>query len=125
MTPVVLFSGACDDGTARQVRRQLRGLQESLGATSRSVEDLELAVTELITNAVRAGAHLVEVRLDSPDPAFCLQVSDDAPGMPVRGEAGPRDLHGRGLQIVADLSEAWGTMTTESGKTVWARFARS
>ena len=35
--------------------------------------------------------------------------------------AGAEDEHGRGLQIVAALSERWGTRSVTGGKVMWCR----
>jgi hypothetical protein len=31
----------------------------------------------------------------------------------------PTDVHGRGLQLVAQIADQWGTRPTPGGKSVW------
>ena len=124
MPAFTLYDGPGDEAAAGAVRRELRGLQEALGVGSPALEDLQLAATELVTNAVRAGAHRLQVRLDAPPPHLRLDVTDDAPGAPALRATGLLEPGGRGLHIVAALCEEWGTTVTAAGKTVWARLAR-
>jgi anti-sigma regulatory factor (Ser/Thr protein kinase) len=122
--PFMLFDGPCDTTTASTVRRALRDLQAVLEVRSRTVEDLELAATELITNAVRAGALHLDIQLSVLLPRLELAVTDDGPGMPTPREPAPGAVTGRGLQILAALADEWGYTAGEISKTVWARFAR-
>jgi signal transduction histidine kinase len=85
------------------------------------VKATELVVSELVTNAVRAGTTEVEIRLAVHRDHVRLTVCDDAVGSPRRHDAAPTDPHGRGLEIVAALSAAWGVDRAPSGKQVWAQ----
>jgi anti-sigma regulatory factor (Ser/Thr protein kinase) len=84
------------------------------------VETGALAVSELVTNAVRhAGTDLrVELRLDpgpdSPDgPALTIAVHDSGGGWPVVVPPDQRSLGGRGLAMVAKVAEAWGAVADD------------
>jgi hypothetical protein len=44
--------------------------------------------------------------------------------MPVLRTTQPGDEHGRGLQVIAGLSEDWGVRSFGPRKTVWATLAR-
>lgn len=122
MPLVALFRGPCHSGVAGDVRRALHALQTTGTLSASLVQDLLLAATELVTNAVNAGARTVEVRLDTASPHVLLDVTDDAAGSPVLGRPTASDTSGRGLCIVEALAEQWGWLATDSGKTVWARF---
>ena len=122
MGPFMVFAGPCDEATAAAVRRGLRGLQATLAARSRLVEDLELAATELVTNAVRAGAHRIEVELQIVSTQLELRISDDGPGVPAAKQPSLDRVDGRGLHIVAALADDWGYTLNVVSKTVWARF---
>jgi two-component sensor histidine kinase len=120
--PIVLFDGSCDERSAGVVRREVRALQANLAIQSRIVEDLELAATELVTNAVKNGAHYLDVRLVVVPPDLELRVTDDGPGAPTLRTTGRSDTSGRGLQIIASVATHWGWSPYGTSKTVWARF---
>jgi two-component sensor histidine kinase len=83
-----------------------------------------LIVSELVTNAVRAGAGQIDVDYVFNDHDVLITVSDDAPGWPVRREAGLLDTSGRGLQLVEALAQSWRTAPREPmGKSVRASIA--
>lgn len=53
-----------------------------------------------------------------------VEVRDVGDGMPRKPPGGePLPVSGRGLEIVASLSEAWGVIEQVIGKTVWAELA--
>ena len=57
-------------------------------------------------------------------PAILLvEVSDPLPDPPRERAADVDDESGRGLQLVACSSRAWGTRPGEAGKTVWFELA--
>ncbi|MCO5970896.1 ATP-binding protein [Actinoallomurus soli] len=91
-------------------------------------DDLQTAVTESVTNALRAGAGSIHALIEwhwSTDTVE-LQVWDDAPGRPQPRRPDFVAETGRGLFIVEALSTAWGHHPgADGGKVVWARFTTS
>lgn len=84
-------------------------------------EDIELVVSELVTNAVRAASPTVRVGVTYRQGRLLLQVQDDGTGWPEPRDAGVHDTTGRGLAIVSAVCTSWGMRLTESDrKTVWA-----
>ena len=88
--------------------------------------DLELVVTEVVTNAVRHGAPRGDVILlaATPKPEFlCVQVTDGGAGLVPRPGAMATDENGGfGLFIIERLTRRWG-MTRENHRTrVWFEF---
>lgn len=84
---------------------------------------VELIVSELVTNAVRAGSAVpVRLWLCSDRERVAIQVWDASDRMPVRQDPGPGADSGRGLLIVDALSADWGAYrpATVCGKVVWA-----
>lgn len=88
-----------------------------------ALQDLALVTSEIVTNAIRhAGtpAHLT-CRLVAPDEVE-LAVTDHGAGQPEVQAPDARQPGGRGLQIVAAISAAWGVEhATPGATTVWAR----
>jgi anti-sigma regulatory factor (Ser/Thr protein kinase) len=83
-----------------------------------------VVVTELASNAIRHARTAFTVRLSRTDGAVRVEVHDTGTGTPTERLVGPTDITGRGLQIVAALSDEWGVVAEPngSGKTVWAAF---
>ncbi|MEV0186578.1 SpoIIE family protein phosphatase [Streptomyces sp. NPDC050625] len=79
----------------------------------------ELVVSELVTNAIRYGGPPVQLRLIHDTTLIC-EVSDASSTSPHLRRARVFDEGGRGLLIVAQLTERWGTRHTGTGKTIWA-----
>lgn len=88
------------------------------GDDSPRPDDLALVVSELVTNAVRAGATRIGVELLVAEHGVELRVDDDASGWPTPRLAEEGDLDGRGLQIVEVVADAWHTTELSRGKQV-------
>ncbi|MER5689950.1 SpoIIE family protein phosphatase [Streptomyces sp. NPDC002205] len=91
------------------------GLEESAFVT-------ELVVSELVTNAVRYGRDPIQLRLIRQEALIC-EVSDGSNTAPHLRRARIFDEGGRGLFIVAQIAECWGTRQRPTGKTIWAEIA--
>jgi anti-sigma regulatory factor (Ser/Thr protein kinase) len=113
-----------EPGSVRGVRAWLSALATGLVDDSRR-PDLELVMTEVVTNAVRHGEPGGSLQLAAtPKPEFlCVQVTDEGGGFVPRPGAMASDAHGGfGLFIVEQLTRRWG-MTREDGRTrVWFEF---
>ncbi|MFJ4690598.1 SpoIIE family protein phosphatase [Streptomyces sp. NPDC088766] len=79
----------------------------------------ELILSELVTNAIRYGSPPVRVRLLRDRTLIC-EVSDSSNTSPHLRYAAMTDEGGRGLFLVAQLTERWGTRYTPTGKVIWA-----
>ncbi|MGW7444295.1 SpoIIE family protein phosphatase [Kitasatospora sp. NPDC054795] len=82
----------------------------------------ELILSELVTNAIRYGAPPIHVRLIR-DAALVCEVSDGTSTAPHLRYAATTDEGGRGLFLVAQLADRWGTRYTETGKIIWSEQA--
>ncbi|MEU2628593.1 SpoIIE family protein phosphatase [Kitasatospora sp. NPDC007106] len=78
----------------------------------------ELVVSELVTNAIRYGRPPIELRLIHDTSLIC-EVSDTSSTAPHLRRARTFDEGGRGLLLVAQLTQGWGTRHTPFGKTIW------
>ncbi|MEU1465170.1 SpoIIE family protein phosphatase [Streptomyces sp. NPDC005727] len=79
----------------------------------------ELILSELVTNAIRYGRAPIGVRLLRERTLIC-EVSDGSTTSPHLRYAASTDEGGRGLFLVAQLAERWGTRYTPNGKIIWA-----
>ncbi|MET9680093.1 SpoIIE family protein phosphatase [Streptomyces coeruleorubidus] len=79
----------------------------------------ELILSELITNAIRHGTGPIRVRLLHGRTLIC-EVSDASNTAPHLRRAASTDEGGRGLFLVAQLSQSWGTRYLAEGKVIWA-----
>jgi anti-sigma regulatory factor (Ser/Thr protein kinase) len=113
---------ACARGHVRSVAHE-RGLA-ALADTA------ELLASELVTNSVQAYARarskadpaivpVVRLWLASDRVSLVIHVWDGSDEMPVRQNAGPDEIGGRGLLLVETLGQDWGTYRHPDGKVAW------
>ncbi|WP_431040273.1 SpoIIE family protein phosphatase [Streptomyces sp. P9-1] len=82
----------------------------------------ELVVSELVTNAIRYGEPPIRVRLIRDRTLIC-EVTDSSSTSPHLRRAHAFDEGGRGLLLVAQLTQRWGSRQADGGKTIWAEQA--
>ncbi|MFF7124701.1 SpoIIE family protein phosphatase [Streptomyces sp. NPDC016566] len=101
------------------------------GAVSEKLEEwglaelgfgMELVLSELITNAIRYGSDPIHVRLIRDRTLVC-EVADGSSTSPHLRYAATTDEGGRGLFLVSQMTERWGTRYTPQGKVIWAEVA--
>jgi hypothetical protein len=90
------------------------------------IENAELAMSEVVTNAILHGKDPVTVRLRGTRDHPRVEVRDASPEPPALSFDDPDDdfleglpTFGRGLAIVACFCEAWGAERDGDGKMVW------
>ncbi|MCA1222131.1 SpoIIE family protein phosphatase [Streptomyces sp. 8L] len=83
----------------------------------------ELIVSELVTNAVRYGTPPLSLGLILGR-VLTVEVKDASPTSPHLRHARTLDEGGRGLFIVAQMADRWGTRPSPRGKTIWAETSR-
>ncbi|MFF4585735.1 SpoIIE family protein phosphatase [Streptomyces sp. NPDC001388] len=83
---------------------------------------MELALSELVTNAVRYGSEPIHMRLIYDRMLIC-EVADGSSTSPHLRYAATTDEGGRGLFLVSQVTERWGTRYTPQGKVIWAEQA--
>ena len=100
-------------------RRFVRDLLD--GVDQDSLDTVLLLSSELVTNAILHAHTPVELGVCVDGGRALVCVADRMPGsepLTPRDHSGDRP-GGRGLALVADLSDDWGTTTVTGGKTVW------
>jgi anti-sigma regulatory factor (Ser/Thr protein kinase) len=92
-------------------------------------DDIELVVSEIVTNAVRAtlgmrAAAPVALYLALDRRGLYVLAWDCCPELPVLRAHADDAESGRGLELVSALSDEWGTCACAEGggKVTWARF---
>ena len=111
-----------DASVVTEARIHTRRVAAEWGAAQAG--DIELIVSELITNAVEASQPdwTITLRLFADDECFLVCVWDESDELPVIREAAQDAPDGRGLVIVETLSESCGYIVgLHGGKTVWSR----
>ncbi len=88
------------------------------------VEDAQLLVTEVVTNAVLHGRGEITLMVRVDAPRIGVAVADSGEDLPVksRGTPSPSQPSGRGLMIVDALASVWGVTPNPDpspGKIVW------
>lgn len=111
----------------REVARARRATRSALcGFAPALVDDAELVVSELVTNAVlHAGGAVVALTARMcGEGVLELRVSDGSSAVPRERRSGDADEDGRGLLLCRALAERFGWEALPGGgKSVWARLA--
>ncbi|MEU6273847.1 SpoIIE family protein phosphatase [Streptomyces populi] len=108
-----------DPALVAPIRKQVSGQLEVWGLTA-STFTAELVVSELVTNAIRYGEPPIRLRLIHGSETLICEVSDSSHTAPHLRRAKTFDEGGRGLLLVAQLTQRWGSRHTPEGKTIWA-----
>ena len=109
---------AADGRAAVEARRFARRWLADQRVPPQLVDDIELVVGELVSNAVRHGAPPYELDLYQARGVIRGEVRDASRVAP---SPNPRPDHhgGFGLGIVAACTSRWGTGLLPAGKQVW------
>jgi anti-sigma regulatory factor (Ser/Thr protein kinase) len=79
----------------------------------------ELVVSELVTNAIKHASGPIRLRVIR-DLALICEVSDGCSTAPYLRHARTTDEGGRGLFLISQFTQRWGTRYTPEGKIIWA-----
>ena len=89
------------------------------------LDDVQLLVSELVTNAVIHAGSDVEIAVRLLNDAVRIEVVDTAPVTALQPSSPEdEDESGRGLLLVETLASSWGVEPLESGKSVWFEVPR-
>ena len=105
-------------------RRFARMVLDLRGGAADARADVELIVSELVTNVVlhveHDGESFALVVFAQLGATLRLEVHDSGESMSLTAEPDSTGEHGRGLWIVDMLAQSWGVDETPGGKCVWA-----
>ncbi len=87
------------------------------------LDEAEVVVSELVTNAVTHGGSACRLELSHTSGALRIEVSDEGAGSPEPQPLDRDSEHGRGLLLVSAMSTSWGVEAAPDGKKVWAVLA--
>jgi anti-sigma regulatory factor (Ser/Thr protein kinase) len=106
--------------SVRQARRFAAALFARWRLKREVGDAAHLVVNELVTNALLYGRSPVELVLRRTATMLYVEVFDASGHLPRRRLASTEDEGGRGLHLVAALSQRWGVRPAGDGKAVWA-----
>ncbi|MEU2420146.1 SpoIIE family protein phosphatase [Streptomyces sp. NPDC007851] len=107
----------CDPSAVAGVRAEAAGILRDWGLEEEAFT-LELILSELVTNAIRHATGPIGVRLIH-DRSLVCEVSDGSSVSPHLRRATTMEEGGRGLFLVAQFADSWGTRYTSTGKVIW------
>jgi anti-sigma regulatory factor (Ser/Thr protein kinase) len=124
------FRAACwDIPRDPMILRDIRGMVRQtlitweLAHADDLTDDIVLATTEVLSNAVLYGLPPIQLALRLVGESVCAEVTDHGTEWPERRPEDDEAEHGRGLTIVDAVCDEWGILPTLDGhaKTVWFR----
>ncbi len=106
-------------------RRWARHMLAGWGLDEEQIEIAVLCLNELVTNALLHARSASRLEVDLDDTRLLVLVSDEGQASSLSAQLSQTDAaRGRGLALVEQLSEAWGTERDSSGTTVWFQLGR-
>jgi anti-sigma regulatory factor (Ser/Thr protein kinase) len=125
VTAIRLMSSTHDPDSATPclIRRRVRGLLVDRGVGAAIIDDALLVVEELVANVLDHAHTRFGLELRLTGTALHIAVRDRSGRSPQIRRVDPYAVRGRGLQLVASLSQRWGCEHHADGKTVWAELS--
>ncbi|HYO38861.1 MAG TPA: ATP-binding protein [Nocardioidaceae bacterium] len=107
--------------SASHARRLLRGALDRASAPwpEEDVEAAQLAVSEVVTNALVHAGTPMTLRVQLAESGLRVEVGDGSPHTPVRRNYSSTSGTGRGLKMLDRAVDRWGSAPDGDGKVVW------
>ncbi len=112
---------SADPRSIRVARGFLASIARDLDLPNDTVSVAELALSEIVTNAVIHGLPPIVLQVDASPSGLEVSVTDASPAQPRAEETRLDATGGRGLAIVAAVAGAWGCEPDPAGpgKRIW------
>lgn len=112
-----------DPGSVSLTRHAIKRQLQAWNITEQ-IDDLQLVVSELVTNAIRYGSGPIELTLTINPTSLRVAVADtNAEDLPASRTATMNEFTGRGVPLIEAISSSWGVEEVADGKIVWAEIA--
>jgi anti-sigma regulatory factor (Ser/Thr protein kinase) len=110
--------------TVSAARRQVVTALRARGLSGVTLQDVEVAVAELVANAVLHGRSACSVKVELDGDRVRVEVADRNPHLPLPRAVDREASSGRGLHLLSALTDSWGSHMAPQGKVVWTELAR-
>jgi anti-sigma regulatory factor (Ser/Thr protein kinase) len=114
---------APDGNAPRAARWLVSHALSGWGLDGHILENAQLTVSELVTNAVVHGGTALSLHVHRLADGVRIEVCDGGEGVPTRQRVAATAGSGRGLAIIDALATRWGVSRSAHDKTVWAELA--
>jgi len=112
-----------DVTAVRELRHRAGKTLENWSIEEEVRECALVACSELLTNALIYGATpILALDMELRDGWLRLTAHDRNPDPPYNAHPDAQADHGRGIELVIGLADAWGCRATKTGKSVFAEF---
>lgn len=110
---------ANDPAEIARARQMVRAKLEAWGFQG-DLGPMELAVSELVTNAIVHGEGVIDVSVSAFGDRLRLEVADEGAAVPrAGGDQEIEGIGGWGLHLIDSLSDDWGSADRGGGTRVW------
>ncbi|MFI5956678.1 ATP-binding protein [Cryptosporangium sp. NPDC051539] len=109
-----------DPSASATARRFLQQAAADWNLSPDLTEIAQLVVSELVSNAVEHAGTSSTVVLELSEGELTVRVRDGSTVQPVARPLDMVSFRGRGLPLIDRVSDRWGIVNDDDGKTVWA-----
>ena len=129
--PETASPASCADASLIRTAREFTISTLQRWGVAERREDVVVVVSELLTNALRHALPAsrdartgwpIRLGLLQPERGVMCAVADPSRVAPVLQQPEHLGETGRGLHVIAALSDGWGCTPTDTGKVMWATF---
>ena len=117
--PTELILAASGTAAPKIARTYVRDAVRERGLSRQQLGDLDLLVSEIVTNAVRHAGTDIEVAVQCRSDAVAVEVRDFGPGVPEPRAPSSAAVGGWDYSLLRSISARWGVIDADPGKIVW------